>query len=85
VKYLIWILRALLFLILLSFAIKNDEPVVVHYFAGYEWHTSLILVLLLFFAAGAAIGLLAILGTLLRQRREINVLKKELNLKNKSE
>lgn len=84
-KYLLWILRALLFLILLSFALKNDEPVVLHYFFGYEWHTSLILVLLLFFATGAAIGMLAILGTLLRQRREIAALKKELNLKNKSE
>jgi lipopolysaccharide assembly protein A len=78
-----WILRAFLFLILLSFAVKNDEPVVLKYFFGYEWHVSLVLVLLLFFAAGTAIGMLAILGNMLRQRKEIAALKKELNSKNK--
>ena len=81
-KYLIWLLRAFLFLILLSFAVKNDQPVVLSYFFGYEWHASLVLVLLLFFAAGTAIGMLAILGNLLRQRKEIAALKKELRLKN---
>ncbi|HUX92101.1 MAG TPA: lipopolysaccharide assembly protein LapA domain-containing protein [Gallionellaceae bacterium] len=82
-KYLIWLLRAFLFLILLSFAVKNDQPVVLSYFFGYEWHASLVLVLLLFFAAGTAIGMLAVLGNLLRQRKEIAALKKELRLKNK--
>jgi uncharacterized integral membrane protein len=84
-KYLIWILRAVIFLIFLSFAVKNDAPVVLHYFFGYEWHASLVLVLLLFFAAGVAIGMMAMLGNLLRQRREISALKKELSLENKNE
>ena len=82
-KYLIWLFRAILFLVLLSFAVKNDQPVVLRYFFGYEWHASLVLVLLLFFAAGAAIGMLAVLSNLLRQRKEIAALKKELHLKNK--
>ena len=84
-KYLIWLLRAFVFLILLSFAVKNDQPVVLSYFFGYEWRASLVLVLLLFFALGAAVGMLAILGTLLRQRKEIAALKNELRLKNKNE
>jgi len=83
-KYLIWILRAFLFLILLSFAVKNDQPVVLSYFFGYEWHASLVLVLLLFFALGTAIGMLAMLGTQLRQRKEIALLKKELRLNNEN-
>lgn len=82
-KYLLWLLRAFLFLILLGFAVKNDEAVVLRYFFGYEWHSSLIVVLLLFFALGVAIGMLAILGTLLRQRRELAALKSEVQLKNK--
>jgi putative membrane protein len=82
-KYLVWLLRAFLFLILLGFAVKNDEPVVLRYFFGYEWNSSLIVVILLFFALGVAIGMLAILGTLLRQRRELSALKKEVQLKNK--
>ncbi len=82
-KYLLWLLRAILFLILLGFAVKNDEPVVLRYFFGYEWHSSLIVVLLLFFVLGVAIGMLAILGTLLRQRRELSALKNETQLTNK--
>lgn len=84
-KYLIWLSRAFLFLFLLSFAVKNDQPVVLSYFFGYEWHASLVLVLLLFFAAGAAVGILAVLGNMLSKRKEIALLKNELRLKNKNE
>lgn len=84
-KYLIWLMRAFVFVILLSFAVKNDQPVVISYFMGYEWHASLVLVLLLFFAAGTAVGMLAVLGSLLRQRKEISALKNELRLKNNNE
>ena len=79
----IWLLRAVLFLILFGFAMKNDQPVVLHYFFGYEWKTSLILILLLFFAVGVSVGVLAVLGNIFRQRREIAILKRELRLKNK--
>lgn len=82
-RYMIWLLRAVLFLILLGFAMKNDQPVVLHYFFGYEWQSSLILILLLFFAVGVSVGVLAVLGNIFRQRREIATLKRELRLKNK--
>ncbi len=82
-RYLIWTLRAVLFLLLLGFAVKNDQPVVLRYFFGYEWQTSLVVVLLCFFTAGAFIGLLAMLGTMFRQRRELSAVKRELQLKNK--
>lgn len=77
-RYLIWLFRGLVFVILLTFAVKNDQPVVLSYFLGYEWRTSLVLVLLIFFALGAAVGMLAVLGNLLRQRKEITTLRKEL-------
>lgn len=82
-RYIIWPLRVVLFLVFFGFAIKNDQPVVLHYILGYEWHTSLILILLLFFAAGMAVGVLAVLGNIFRQRREIAMLKRELRLKKK--
>jgi len=84
-KYLVWFFRAVVFLLLLGFAMKNDQPVVLRYFFGYEWHASLVLVLLLFLTTGAAIGMLAMLSNMLRQRKEISALKKELSLKNKAE
>ncbi len=82
-RYLNWLLRAVVFLILLGFALKNDQPVVLRFFFGYEWQSSLIVALLLFFAVGAGVGMLAILGNVIRQRREIAALKRELRLKNK--
>jgi uncharacterized integral membrane protein len=82
-RYLIWSLRAVLFLLLLGFAIKNDQAVVLRYFFGFEWHTSLVVVLLCFFIIGIAVGLLAMLGTLLRQGRELADVKRELQLKSK--
>lgn len=82
-RYLNWLLRAVLFFMLLGFALKNDEPVVLRYFFGFEWHASLVVAMLLFFTAGTGIGILAMLGSVFRQRREIAALKRDLRLKNK--
>lgn len=82
-RYLVWLLRAIWFVLLLGFAVKNDQPVALRYFFGYEWQASLVVVLLVFFAVGVGIGVLALLGNLFRQRREIAALKRELQLKNK--
>lgn len=80
-RYLVWLFRAALFLLLLGFAVKNDQPTVLYYFFGFEWHASLLVVLLIFFALGMAFGILALLGTLFRQRREIARMKHELQNK----
>jgi len=82
-RYLIWFLRLVLFVILLSFAVKNDQPVVLRYFFGYEWQASLVVVLLVFFAAGTVLGVLAVLGNLLRQRKQLATLKREARLRHK--
>jgi len=82
-RYLTWLLRAVLFLLLLGFALKNDQPVALRYFFGYEWQTSLVVVLLCFFTLGVAIGLLAMLGALFRKQRELLSVKRELKLKDK--
>ncbi len=82
-RYLIWLFRAFLFVLLLGFAVKNDQPVALRYYFGYEWQTSLVVSLLVFFVAGVAVGMVAMLVSLLKQRREISVLKSELDLKNK--
>ena len=66
------------FLVLLGFAVKHTEGVVVHYFLGLEWQAPLVFVLLVFFAAGVVLGLTASLAILVRQRREILGLKREL-------
>ena len=82
-RYLVWLLRAVMFIVLLGFAVKNDQPVVLRYFFGYEWQASLVVILLVFFAVGMGIGVLAVLGNVFRQRREIAALKRDLSLKSK--
>ena len=37
-RYLIWFLRIVLFLLLLGFTVRNVETVTLHYYFGYEWH-----------------------------------------------
>jgi lipopolysaccharide assembly protein A len=82
-RYLNWFLRVVLFIVLLGFAVKNDQPVTLRYFFGYEWQSSLVIVLLMFFAAGVAVGVLAIFANVLQQRREIATLKRDIRVKNK--
>ena len=82
-RYFNWVLRAALFIVLLGFAIKNDQPVKLSYFFGFEWQSSLVVVLLIFFSAGVLVGVFAMLADGLQQRREIARLKRDIRVKNK--
>jgi uncharacterized integral membrane protein len=73
-----WAAKILVFVAIAALAVKNVEPVTVRAYLGYEWRAPLVVVLLGTFAAGAALGLLAGLPRVLRQRREIAALRREL-------
>jgi uncharacterized integral membrane protein len=73
-----WTIRVLVFLLLVAFAAKNVEPVTLRFFFDLALQTPLVLALFAFFALGALFGMLALVGTLLRQRREISFLKKSV-------
>ena len=77
-RVLAWILRVFLFLALFLFALKNTNSVNLRLYFDQVWQAPLVLVLLVFFVAGAAIGVLATLGTVFRQRREIARLQREM-------
>jgi len=64
----VWLL---LFILLLAFAAKNTEPIALRFYFDLVWQAPLVLLLFAFFAAGALLGMVAVLGTVLRQRREI--------------
>jgi len=70
-----WTIRLLVFLFLIAFAAKNVEPVTLRFYFDLALKAPLVLLLLGFFAFGALFGVLAMLGTVLRQRREIALLK----------
>lgn len=78
-RYVIWILKFALFVLVLTFAVTNTEPVTVHYFLGWEWQSPLIFVLLIAFCAGIALGLAAGLRPMFKQRREIAALNRKLH------
>ena len=79
-RYLMWFLRILLFLLLLGFTVRNIETVTLHYYFGYEWNAPLVLIILLCFALGVAIGVGSCLGKILRQKREINTYRKRYKI-----
>lgn len=66
-----WGLRLVLFVLLVLFALQNSAPISLHWFPGQVWEGPLVLVLLVFFAAGIFLGVLSLLGLVYRQRREL--------------
>ena len=71
-----WTIRLVLFLLLVALAAKNIEPVTLRFYFDLAVQAPLIVLLFGAFAFGAAFGVLALLSTLLRQRREISALRK---------
>jgi putative membrane protein len=72
----VWILRFIIVLVLVWFAVKNAQTVTVHGLPEQSWQAPLVFVLLVAFVGGMVIGLLAWIPTVVRQRREIARLKK---------
>ena len=77
-KILFRIIAALLFIIFFGFALKNTQEAALRFFFDYEVRGPLVLLLLAFFAAGAALGILAMLPTLFRHRRDLAKHKKTI-------
>lgn len=77
-RLLSWAVRVLIFLLLLAFAAKNTQPATLQFYFGLAWETPLVVLLLAFFILGAFLGLAALFATVLKQRRELNVLRGKL-------
>jgi putative membrane protein len=65
----VWLLRAFVFFALFAFALNNQQAVVVHWFFGVDWSAPLVIVVLIAFALGCAIGVLAMVPSWWRVRR----------------
>jgi uncharacterized integral membrane protein len=75
---LIWLLRGILFVVLLGLAIKNSGEVELRFFFDASWQAPLSLTLLIALSAGVVLGLLALLPLVVRQRRAIGALNRQL-------
>lgn len=80
-RFLSWIFRILLFILLVGFALKNSDPISVRFYLGAHWEASLALVVLVFFGIGAAAGVAACFTYIYRLRGEILQLRKEVRAK----
>lgn len=78
-RYLVWILRLVVFVVVLLFALKNTGPVDVNFFADYVvTDVPLIVVMLAVFILGALFGLLITAPVVVRRRREAARLRREM-------
>jgi lipopolysaccharide assembly protein A len=69
-RYLGLALKLLVFLLVLGFALKNSHTVIFYAYLGQVWQAPLIIMLGLAFVLGALTGVLALLPTAIRLRRE---------------
>lgn len=83
-RLLLWACRIFIFLFLFAFALKNTDPVSVRFFFESSWQAPLIIIVLAFFAGGAALGVLSVLGTVFGLRREVNKLRRDLKTENQN-
>ena len=75
-----WLLRLVLFVLVLWFALQNMDPVPLHFTASQGRNdVPLVVVILACFIAGALAGILALVPHLLRQRKRIAVLTRSVS------
>jgi uncharacterized integral membrane protein len=76
-KIFVWLMRLVVFLAILWLAIKNSDPVDLHFYLDNTWQAPLSAVILLSFVAGIIIGLAVASFMLIRQKRELRRLRKQ--------
>ena len=65
----VWAFRLFVFFTLFAFALNNEQEAVVHWFFGTGWRAPMVIIVLAAFAAGIAIGVLAMVPSWWRHRR----------------
>jgi uncharacterized integral membrane protein len=73
----VWVLRFVVFGVLVAFAAQNHAPVTVEWF-GRQWQAPLAVVLLATALVGILLGLSFTLGTLVRQKWTLSRLRRRL-------
>lgn len=68
-RFFVWLVRAFIFFTLFAFALNNQQPATVRWFFGVTWNAPMVIVVLVAFAAGCAIGVLAMVPSWWQQRR----------------
>lgn len=78
-RYVVWLVRLLVFVLVLMFALNNTGVVDVRFFGDYSLAgVPLIVVMLIVFVLGAVFGLLLALGSVMRRNRDVKRFKREI-------
>ena len=72
-----WIFVAIVFITLLFISLQNADPVTLRLFTLYEWQAPLVFVVLIAFASGVALGLLAGAIKVVRLKRQVARMRRE--------
>ena len=75
-----WVIRVLVFVLLLVLALANTQSATLNFLAGHSWTAPLILIGLAFFVVGLLAGLISALPGVFRLRMENGRLKRELRV-----
>jgi uncharacterized integral membrane protein len=67
-RILLWLIRALLFFVLFAFALNNQHEGVMKGFFGFEWRAPMVVLVLVSFATGATLALVAVAPRLWRRQ-----------------
>lgn len=78
-KVLSWALRLSVFLVVLTFAIRNTEPVAVTWIFGLNANVPLVVALLVAFLCGLVAAFLILLPSLMKAKRQATQASKALN------
>jgi uncharacterized integral membrane protein len=79
-KFIVWLIRVLVFVLLLVLALSNTQPATLNFLAGYVWSAPLILIGLAFFVIGLLAGLVSAMPAVVRLRMENGRLRRELRV-----
>ena len=68
-RLIVWLFRAFIFFALFAFALNNQQVATVRWFFGTEWRSPMVIIVLVAFASGCAIGVLAMVPAWWHHRR----------------
>ncbi len=79
-RYVWMFAKVVTFLLLLIFAVNNNQPVTLKFLGAYEWTLPLSIVLFMLFASGVALGLMSLALSVFRLRNELKSVRRELRV-----
>ena len=80
-SFLRWVVIAVVFIALLFISLQNADPVTLRVFTLWSWDAPLVFVILIAFATGVALGLLASAIKVVRLKRQVHRLRREQRVK----